>query len=45
MSKVDNKVLFTALAFLAVALKGKDAAEQESAQEIHKLAGLGVSCL
>jgi hypothetical protein len=40
MKNIDHKTLFTALAFLAVAQKGKDAGDHETAEQIRQLASL-----
>lgn len=40
MTRTDQKILYNALAFLAVVMKGKDANDSESVQQIHELSGL-----
>lgn len=40
MTRIDQKFFCTALAFLAVAMKSKDASSQESAEQILRLSGL-----
>jgi hypothetical protein len=40
MMRIDQKTFFTALAFLAVVQKGKDAGENETAEQIRQLANL-----
>ncbi len=40
MTRTDRKILFTALAFFAVIIEGKNASDRHKAERILKLAGL-----
>jgi hypothetical protein len=40
MTRTDRKILFTALAFFAVVIKGKNASDPHKAERVLKLAGL-----
>ena len=40
MKRTDQKILFTALAFIAVVLKGKNTGNNEAAEQTRHLAGL-----
>ena len=40
MTRTDQKILFTALAFLAVVMRGKDVSSGEAAEQIRALSGL-----